>query len=114
MNEQKKILEDKESKITIMPREDKEERYTTLYCQTELGFDDTDIKETLKNLKAKDYVETYADKRLKKTAPFNVFAKKINGKQVYIKVKIQSYSNKAILCMSFHFSEFEITRFPYR
>ena len=34
-------------------------------------------------------------------------------RKVYIKVKIQSYDKKIILCMSFHFAEDKM-RFPYK
>ena len=43
-----------------------------------------------------------------------MISRKYNEKQVYIKIKIQSYENKIVLCMSFHYAEYSITKFPYR
>ena len=44
---------------------------------------------------------------------FWVFIKRINLKQVYIKVKIRSIQNRKIFCISFHFARFQVNNFPY-
>ena len=44
--------------------------------------------------------------RNKKSNAYYVFGKIIMKREVYIKVKIQSYDKKIILCMSFHFAPF--------
>lgn len=60
------------------------------------------------------YVETCDDERNSKSNALYIFAIYIKNKQVYIKLKIQSYDEKIILCMSFHFVEFQINKFPYK
>lgn len=44
---------------------------------------------------------------------FWVFIKRINLKQVYIKIKIRSIQNRKIFCISFHFARFQVNNFPY-
>ena len=72
------------------------------------------IEEELKNLNIKQYVECCPDERNPKSADYYVFSKKYQENQVYIKLKIQSYNNKIILCMSFHYAEYELNSFPYK
>ena len=114
LKELKKILENPKSKVNIIPREDKPIEYSTDYCLTDLGMNKEDIKEELKKLKLDEYVECCPDKRNLKSRDDYIFCKIYNQKQVYIKIKIQSYDNKIILCMSFHYAEYEITKFPYK
>ena len=78
------------------------------------GFTDKDIKEELKKLKVSEYVECCRDERNKKSRNYYIFCKEYNKRQVYIKIKIQSYDNKIILCMSFHYAEYKITKFPFK
>lgn len=108
------IIEDSKSILTILPREDKTEQYTTVYCLQQLEFAQKDIKDIIKALKVSDYVETCDDERNSKSNALYIFAIDIKNKQVYIKLKIQSYDEKIILCMSFHFVEFQINKFPYK
>lgn len=74
-----------------------------------------DVKLELKTLEVSNYYRTVQDENNKKYKEYYYeFGKIIQGKMVYIKVKIVSRDNKNILCMSFHFPELEMTRFPYR
>lgn len=114
LDDLKIILNNQKSKLKIYPREDKELEYTTKYCLQELNFTSNDVKNELKKLTVDSYVETCDDERNKKSNRYYVFYKKIKGKDIYIKVKIESRDNKSVLCMSFHFPEYEITKFPYR
>ena len=113
LKELKDILKTPKSKVNIIPREDKPIEYSTNYCLTDLGINKENLKEELKNLKLSEYVECCPDKRNPKTRDYYIFCKIYNQKQVYIKINIQSYDNKIILCMSFHYAEHKITRFPY-
>lgn len=110
----KRILSDKTSILRIPPREDKEYIYTTKYCLETLGFNDTDVKNELKKLTIESYVETCDDERNKKSNRYYIFYKNISHRNIYIKVKIDSYDNKVVLCMSFHFPEYEIMKFPFK
>lgn len=114
LHEIKEILKNPESKVNIIQRDDKEIEYSTEYCLRDLGMDKEDIKEELKKLKLSEYVECCPDERNSKSRDYYIFCKIYNEKQVYIKVKIQSYDNKIVLCMSFHYAEYPITRFPYK
>lgn len=114
LKELKEILENPNSKLNIIPRRDKRPEFSTEYCLRKLGFTDMDLKEELKKLKITEYVECCRDERNKNSRNYYIFCKEYNKKQVYIKIKIQSYDNKIILCMSFHYAEFEMTKFPFR
>lgn len=108
LNDLKIVLNDPKSDLTIEPREDKEEEYRTDYCLTTLMYDKKDVEEELKNLKLKDYVETCDDDKNKKSNRFYVFGIKRENREIYVKVKIESYDNKTVLCLSFHFAEYPI------
>ncbi len=114
LKELKSILESPEAKIDIELRRDKQEEYSTEYCLRDLEFDTKDVIEELKKLKLSEYVECCPDMRNPKSRDYYVFSRIYNQKQVYIKIKIKSYDNKIILCKSFHYAEYETTRFPYR
>lgn len=104
----KNILKDPKLNFILMPREDKEYEYTTEYCLTALGYDTNDVIAELLKLEVQDYVETCDDLRNKKTHRFYIFKRIIQNREIYIKIKIESYDNKIILCMSFHFAEHQL------
>lgn len=110
LKELKNILLDPKSSLNIQPRDDQEYEYSTDYCLLELGYDKSDVIEELLQLNIKNYVETCDDLRNKKSNRFYIFAKTIQKREIYIKVKIQSYDNKKILCMSFHFAKYPLKR----
>ena len=114
LRELRQILDTPESTLNIIPREDKPLKYSTEYCLRDLKFTEKDVREELKNLNIKQYVECCPDERNPKSADYYVFSKKYQENQVYIKLKIQSYNNKIILCMSFHYAEYELNSFPYK
>lgn len=113
IRELRSILGDSRLKFILLDRTEKREKFSTKYCMAKLGFDETDIIDQLKNLKIENYVETCNDKRNIKSNPYYIFDKFIDNQEIYIKVKIESYDNKRVLCMSFHFAEYPITNFPY-
>ena len=114
LKELKEILESPKAKLNIIPRQDKEIEFSTEYCLSNLGFDIEDVKKELKKLKISEYVECCKDERNRKSRNYYIFCKEYNKRQVYIKIKIQSYDNKIILCMSFHYAEYKITKFPFK
>ena len=51
------ILDTPKSTLNIIPREDKPLKYSTEYCLRYLKFTEKDVREELKNLNIKQYVE---------------------------------------------------------
>lgn len=113
LNELKGLLNEKQVILNIIEREDKEEGYNLSDCRAELGIDNNDIKEYLKSLSIENYVETCDDERNKNSNSYYIFGKFVNEKEIYIKVKIQSYDKKIVVCMSFHFAEYKLN-YPYK
>lgn len=109
-----RILEDRKLDFRLLSRTDKRTEYTTDYCLRELRFTKKDIINEVKKLTHEDYIETCNDERNHKSNRYYVFGKRILGKEIYIKIKIESYDEKIVLCMSFHFAEYHITKFPYK
>lgn len=114
LNEVKQILNDTKGELRIIERIDKPTGYNTVDCRTKLGINYKDIKQYIKNLTIKEYVETCNDKRNNNSNAYYVFCIEIENMQIYIKIKIQSYNKKIVLCMSFHFAQYRIKKFPYR
>lgn len=90
-----------------------DDAYTTKNTLIQLNYDKNDIIRNLKELKISEYIETLTDVKNVYSPQFWVFIKKINLKQVYIKVKIRSIQNRKIFCISFHFARFQVNNFPY-
>lgn len=109
------ILNSKNYSFILLDREDKEEEYTNRYCKEQLDYYNEDVIGELKSLKVSNYYRTVKDENNKiYNEYYYEFGKIIKNRMVYIKVKIVSRDNKQVLCMSFHFPEFEMTRFPYK
>ena len=87
-----------------------DDAYTTKNTLIQLNYDKNDIIRNLKELKISEYIETLTDVKNVYSPQFWVFIKRINLKQVYIKVKIRSIQNRKI---SFHFARFQVNNFPY-
>ena len=85
-----------------------DDAYTTKNTLIQLNYDKNDI---IRNLS--EYIETLTDVKNVYSPQFWVFIKRINLKQVYIKVKIRSIQNRKIFCISFHFARFQVNNFPY-
>jgi hypothetical protein len=108
------ILSHPKCDIIIPNRDDKPYKFTNEYCLSILDFDIEDVKKELKSLKIENYLRTKKDENNKKYNEYYYeFGKNIQNKKVYIKVKIVSRDNKQVLCISFHFPEYEM-KFPYK
>ena len=103
---------DVEKDITIIKSKKKEAQYSTPYTLLDLDYDTDDVVERLKELRVEEYSETKIDKDDLNPPLLYVFGKNIDGKQVYIKLKIKENKQKHILCVSFHYAEREMN-FPY-
>ena len=89
-----------------------EEEYSAPYTIMDLEFDNEDVITTFKELAIQEYSETLVDKDNDDPPLLYVFGKQINQRQVYIKLKIREGRQKAIICVSFHYSKHEMS-FPY-
>lgn len=94
--------------------EDLLDPYTTQNTLLALNFDKRDIINVLKDLYDEDYIETGNDKIDSKLPKVYIFGKTIQGKQVYIKIKIRDKINHKVFCLSFHFARYPLTGFPYK
>lgn len=84
--------------------------YSTPYTLLDLDYDIGDVVERLKELSVEEYSETKIDKDDLMPPLLFVFGKQINGKLVYIKLKIKSEQH--VLCVSFHYAKNQMI-FPY-
>ena len=87
--------------------------FSTPYTMTELEFDTQDVLDQISKLSVSEYSETLLDNRDENPPFLYVFGKNINGKLVYIKIKIKESYKKILLCVSFHFAEHPMD-FPYK
>jgi len=118
LKKSKEILSDEDHDLDILQKKKGEfytDPYITKNTMMDLDYEDEDIKEELKNLTVKDYIETVPDIGKKKSSPipFWVFGKKIQERDVYIKYKIRSESSKKIFCISFHYAREPFKNRPY-
>lgn len=92
--------------------------FTNAYTIAELFPDDPPekvLREELACLKVQDYIETVKDKNFPKRSALWVFGKRYNGRDVYIKFRVEIIQRNHILVLSFHFSTIPFTEmfFPF-
>lgn len=118
LSELKNIFQSEEFNIdndlTIIKSKKKSEevQYSTPYTLLDLDYDASDVVDRLKELTIREYAETLIDKDDLNPPLLFVFGKDINGKQVYIKLKIKGVQTRHVLCVSFHYAK-EKMSFPY-
>ncbi len=88
-----------------------EQKFSTHYTLLDLDYDAEDIVDRLKELKVEEYSETKIDKDDVNPPALFVFGKDINGRLIYIKLKIRD-QKKQVLCVSFHYAKNRM-EFPY-
>ena len=86
--------------------------YSTPYTLASLDYDVYDVVERLKELTFREYSETLIDRDDDNPPLLFVFGKEISGRQIYIKLKIKGGLKRKILCLSFHYAEYEM-ELPY-
>ncbi|MFR5602086.1 MAG: hypothetical protein ACLTKI_06990 [Lachnospiraceae bacterium] len=95
MDELKGILQsrtfeiDRDIVIIKSKKKPGKEQYSTPYTLLDLEYDSRDVVDCLKELTIREYSETLVDKDHIKPPLLFVFGKGINGKQIYIKLKIK-------------------------
>ena len=98
--------------LIIKKKQGEDQRYSTPYTLLDLDYDIEDVVNRLKELTVEEYSETKIDTDDVKRPLLFVFGKDINGKIIYIKLKIKGNQQKYVLCVSFHYAKDKIT-FPY-
>lgn len=93
-------------------KKDEDQQFSTPYTLLDLEYDTADVIEKLKELTVYEYSETLIDKDNSEPPLLFVFGKDINGRQIYIKLKIKNMDLRKILCVSFHYAK-EKMIFPY-
>lgn len=86
--------------------------FSTPYTLIDLNYNIEDVVERLKELSIREYAETIVDKDNLDPPLLYVFGKEINGKQIYIKLKIKAGQKRRVVCVSFHYAE-RAMKFPY-
>lgn len=88
-----------------------DQQYSTPYTLLSLDYDVEDVVNRLKELQVEEYSETKIDKDDVDPPILFVFGKDINGKLVYVKLKIRDQQKK-VVCVSFHYAKDKM-QFPY-
>jgi hypothetical protein len=78
----------------------------------DLGYTKVQVKEILRRLEIKDYVDGPEEDSLYKISPMWTFGRWIDNKEVYIKITIGNFNDSPVL-ISFHFSEHPLT-YPFK
>jgi hypothetical protein len=116
LNKLKEVINSEDFNICddlIIIKSSKEEKeYSTPYTIANLEYDTNDIADRLRELTLQEYSETLMDLDDDNPPLLFVFGKDINGRKVYIKLKIKSNTKKKVLCLSFHYSKHDMV-FPY-
>lgn len=89
-----------------------DKEHSTPYTLLDLDYDTWDVVERLKELTVAEYSETKIDKDDLEPPLLFVFGKDINGKLVYVKLKIKGDQKRHVLCVSFHYAR-DAMKFPY-
>ena len=104
---------DMDSDIMIIKKAKSDgQEYSTPYTLLDLNYDTGDVVERLKELTVFEYSETKIDKDDLNPPLLFVFGKNINGRLVYIKIKVKKGQKKRVLCVSFHYAK-DSMEFPY-
>lgn len=101
----------------IREADEVDDEYTNENTLLELGYDTSDVVEELKTLELDNYSESIVDNVADGFEVFYVFGKIINGRDIYIKVRMKQRrktQDKFVFCISFHFARHPITVYPYR
>ena len=90
--------------LIIKKKQGEDQRYSTPYTLLDLDYDIEDVVNRLKELTVEEYSETKIDTDDVNPPLLFVFGKDINGKIIYIKLKIKGNQQKYVLCVSFHYA----------
>lgn len=88
-----------------------DQKFSTPYTLLDLDYDAEDVVNRLKELKVEEYSETKIDTDDVNPPILFVFGKDINGKLIYVKLKIRD-QQKQVVCVSFHYAKDKM-EYPY-
>lgn len=88
-----------------------DQKFSTPYTLLDLEYDAVDVVQRLKQLTIAEYSETKVDTDDENPPTLFVFGKDINGKLIYVKLKIRDQQKK-VVCVSFHYAKSKMN-FPY-
>lgn len=117
IEELKEVLNSPHCDLDILPKKKGEEShdpYTTENTLIDLEYDTNDVKDELKKLTEKYYIETIKDNKNEDRPHFWVFGEEINLKEVYIKVKIKNRAKNKVFCVSFHYARYPLKNGPFK
>lgn len=92
------------------PKQGNEQKFSTPYTLLDLDYDTEDVVDRLKELKVEEYSETKIDKNDVNPPMLFVFGKDVNGKLIYVKLKVRE--QQQVVCVSFHYAKKKMV-FPY-
>jgi len=98
----------------LLIKNEANDKFSTMNTILSLNYDKNDVLNEIRKLKVEDYVETGIDRKDANLPYLYIFNKNIQGKDIYIKVKIRSVMNHKIFCISFHYAKYKVTFFPYK
>ena len=88
-----------------------DKKFSTPYTLLDLDYDVDDVVNRLKELRVEEYSETKIDKDDVNPPILFVFGKEINGRLIYVKLKIRD-QQKQVVCVSFHYAKDKM-EFPF-
>ena len=92
------------------PKQGNEQKFSTPYTLLDLDYDTQHVVDRLKELKVEEYSETKIDKNDVNPPMLFVFGKDVNGKLIYVKLKVRE--QQQVVCVSFHYAKGKMV-FPY-
>lgn len=101
----------------IRANDELEDEFTNVNTLLALDYCTSDVIDEIKQLTVEDYCESMVDNQKPEFNVFHVFGKRIQNRDVYIKVRLKermSSNDKFVFCISFHFARYPLTSFPYR
>lgn len=104
---------DKNFTFNIKEKSPDKIKFSTPYTMTELEFDTEDVVECLKVIDIGMYSHSVCDRHHTKPPILHIFGIEVNSKVIYTKIKIKSDRESHVICVSFHYPEYEL-EFPFR
>ena len=109
-NKQFNIDED----FILIKNKKEDEEFSTPYTLLDLDYDAYDVVNHLKALDVSDFSEIKLDEDDPNPPLLYVFGKEINGREIYIKIKLREFDDSnQVICVSFHYSKWRMN-YPFK
>ncbi len=109
-NKQFNIDED----FILIKSKKEDEEFSTPYTLLDLDYDAYDVVNHLKALDVSDFSEIKLDEDDPNPPLLYVFGKEINGREIYIKIKLREFDDSnQVICVSFHYSKWRMN-YPFK